>query len=37
MKTTGSSETSASNYKTTRCKNQENNKMGLPYVGSLKY
>lgn len=36
MKTTGSSETSASNYKTTRFKNQENHKIGIPYVGSLK-
>jgi hypothetical protein len=36
IKTTGSSETSASNYKTTRFKNQENHKMGITYVGSLK-
>jgi hypothetical protein len=37
MKTTVFSETSASNYKTTRFKNQEKHKMGIPYVGSLKY
>jgi hypothetical protein len=37
MKTTGSSESSASTYKKTLFKNQENHKMDMPYVGGLKY